>query len=117
MFTSLAANSFVVAVVNKNHFEPGAYSNLAEVIPDGIVNGTRDFAQFSSMLEDYNANTNSYEDLTPSECIKLYNTPYVSSHRNLFLITKHSSNSRHNNTLLANVIYGEAAHDRDPAHP
>ena len=52
------------------------------------------------MLEGYVANANSYEDLTPSECTKLYNEDFMSSHRNLFLITKHNSNTTHNNTLL-----------------
>ena len=48
----------------------------------------------------YDTSTQSYEDHTPSECTKLYNTDFVSNHRNLFLITKHSSNTTHNNTLL-----------------
>ena len=104
MFTSLATSGFIVTVVTKDHFEPGAYSNITEAIPDWIVNGTFGYQQFSGALEGYNASTNSYEDLTPSECTKLYNTDYMSSHRNLFLIAKHSSNTTHNNTLLSMIL-------------
>ena len=56
------------------------------------------------MLEVQNGSTSSYEDLTLSKCAKLYNTDYMSSHGNLFLITKHSSNTTHTNTLLE-MIY------------
>ena len=100
MFTSFAANSFLVSVVTKDHFEPGAYSNITEAIPYWDAFGVPSSELFSSVLEGYNESTNSYEDLTPSECTKLYNTDYMSNHRNLFLITKHSSSTTHNNTLL-----------------
>ena len=100
MFTSLAANGFLVSVVTKDHFEPGAYSNITEAIPEWDVYGVPGSELFSSALEGYNERTSSYEDLSPSECTKLYNTDYMPSHRNLFLITKHGSNAAHNNTLL-----------------
>ncbi|PUU77986.1 hypothetical protein B9Z19DRAFT_1127466 [Tuber borchii] len=99
VLTSLGVNSFVVTVVTSDHFEPGAYSNLTGVIPYW-----GESRNVSSALESYNASTSTYKDLNPSECIKLYNTDYVSSYRNLFLITQHSSNSTHNNTLL-DMIY------------
>ena len=107
MFTSLAANNFVVAVVTHNHFEPGAYWNITRALPSLERFGYTDSIKiepFTSVIDGYNASTNSYEDLTLSECTKLYNTDYMSSHRNLFLITKHSSNTTHNNTLL-DMIY------------
>ena len=109
MYTSLAANSYLVAVVTSNHFEPGAYSNIIElpgwvrganITPPEDRYGHTDTGLFSHVLEGYNTNANSYEDLTPHECTKLYSTDYISSHRNLFLITKHNSNTTHNNTLL-----------------
>ena len=65
-----------------------------------------DFQLFSDVLEGYNTSPNSYEDLTPSECTKLYNADYLSSHRNLFLITEHGSNTTHNNTLLDMIQVG-----------
>lgn len=114
MYTSLAANDFVVAVVTNNHFEPGAYSNMSEVFAGYYTKSVQEmltaefelqylypnFRLFSSILERFNATTSSYQDLTPSECTKIYNTDYVANHRNLFLITKHSSNTTHKNTLL-----------------
>ena len=106
MHNSLAANNFIVAVVANNHFEPGAYSNITDdIIPYGGVftpPGPEGFA--GSMLEVQNRSTSSYEDLIPSKCAKLYNTDYMSSHGNLFLITKHSSNTTDTNTLLE-MIY------------
>ena len=62
--------------------------------------GSFDSQLFSGVLNGYDTSTQSYEDHTPSECTKLYNTDFVSNHRNLFLITKHTSNTTHNNTLL-----------------
>ena len=103
MFTSIAANSFIATVVTNDHFEPEPHSNLTE-IPDWMIRGTRSFALFSSALEDYNANIDNYEDLTPSECIKLYNAVFMSSHRHLFLITKLSSNTTHNKTRLGMIL-------------
>ena len=100
MFNSLAANGFLVSVVTKDHFDPGAYSNITEAIPEWDVYGVPGAELFSSVLEGYNARATSYEDLSPSECTKLYNTDYMPSHSNLFPIAKHSSNATHNNTLL-----------------
>ncbi|CUS15055.1 unnamed protein product, partial [Tuber aestivum] len=118
VYTSLAANEFVVAVVSKNHFESGAYSNMTETLVDdsewwansttsGGFKGTKRFGVYSealplfkSVLEGYNTGAERYDDLTPSNCSKIYNTDFVSSHRNLFLITTLSSNAAHNNTLL-----------------
>ncbi|PUU77988.1 hypothetical protein B9Z19DRAFT_1065405 [Tuber borchii] len=92
VFTSLGVNSFAVTVVTSDHFEPGAYSNLTE--------GMSDWGESWNPPKRYNANSSAYKDLNPSECMKLYNTDYVSSYGNLFLITQHSSNTTHNNTLL-----------------
>ena len=104
MFTSLTANGFLVSVVTKDHFELGAYWNITEVIHGRDVYGDPDSELLSSVLGGYNGSNKSYEDLTPSECTKIYNTDCLSSHRNLFLITEHSSNTTHNNTLL-DIIY------------
>ena len=114
VYTSLAANDFLVTVVTKDHFEPGAYSNITDALISNSYRaynwsgfrlsefrtGPYDSQLFSSVLDGYDTSTQSYEDHTPSECTKLYNTDFVSDHRNLFLITKHSSNTTHNNTLL-----------------
>jgi len=95
--------------VTNNYFEPGAYSEgielfsgqLAEIttVPK-IRYGYTDEELFDGVLERYNASANSYQNLTPLECAKLYNTDCLSNHRNLFLITKHSSNTTHNHILL-----------------
>ena len=100
--------------MTKDHFEPGAYSNITDALISNSYRaynwsgfrlsefrtGPYDSQLFSSVLDGYDTSTQSYEDHTPSECTKLYNTDFVSDHRNLFLITKHSSNTTHNNTLL-----------------
>ena len=64
-----------------------------------------DFQLFTRMLEGYNASTPSYEDLRPSQCINLYYTDLLSSHRNLFLITNHTSNSNSNGTLRFSLTH------------
>jgi len=102
--------------VTNDHFEPGAYTNMTEALNGyfqmpfntlaGAKYGYPDFPLFSGVLKEYDSNPTSYEDLTPSECTKLYNTDFMSSHRNLFLITKHSSNTTHNNTLLDMIDVG-----------
>ena len=106
------ANDFLVTVVTKDHFEPGTYSNLSIASKLPFEYATRnattgeeyqdsdDIQLFKSMLEGYNASTQRYEDLTPAQCVKLYNTDFVSDYRNLFLITNNSSNTTQNNTLL-----------------
>ena len=109
VYTSVAANEFTVTVVTNNYFEPGAYSNLTEALTDYFLTPPiamdrghdryYNIRLFSDVLERYNTRPNSYEDLTPSECTKLYNNDFMSSHRNLFLIAKYSSDT-HNNTLL-----------------
>ena len=122
MYTSLAANGFLVTPVTNNHFEPGAYSNTTGVHSNttevyeflwlslnattgrkygelGYETDSHDIQLFGRMLEGYNADTPSYEDLTASQCAKLYNTDFISSHRNLFLITNYTSNATYNNTL------------------
>ena len=102
--------------MTKNHFEPGAYSNVTEVFgydwvsPNATTGrGYRDIGDqtnsldmqlFTSMLLGYNSSTPNYKDLTPSECRNLYKRDFLSSHRNLFLITKNNSEATHNNTLL-----------------
>jgi len=110
VYTSLAANDFLVTIVTNNHFEPRAYSNMTEALAgyfsippqarEEMRYGYPDTELFSDVLKGYNARPDSYEDLTPSECTKLYNTDYVSNRRNLFLVTKYSSSTIHNNTLL-----------------
>jgi len=123
--TTLAANEFLVAAVT-GPFELGAYSNMTEVMHDwevryrdtsrfkleaysniseetfreGVVDRGSYIELVSGVLGGYNANSDSCEDLTPSECTKLYSTDFVSDRRNLFLITKDSSNTMRNNTLL-----------------
>ncbi|PUU76465.1 hypothetical protein B9Z19DRAFT_1149417 [Tuber borchii] len=117
MPTQALANRKASALVSNNHFEPGAYSNIAEVDysfqgisrntttgkqygEPGYETDSNDIQLFGLMLEGSNANTPSYEDLTPSLCAKLYNTDFMSSHRNLFLITDYTPNATYNNTLL-----------------
>ncbi|KAG0635401.1 hypothetical protein HOY80DRAFT_1093571 [Tuber brumale] len=100
-----------VTLVTSNCFEQETYSNTTEELFDfyqelyNIRNRTKvmmdgEVQLFSRVLEGYNTSPQGYEDLTPRDCAKLYNTDFMSSHRNLFLITKHSSNATHNNTLL-----------------
>ena len=115
----MARNTFFVTAVTNNHFEPGAYSNTTEILNEYLLlirNATAEagygdigykyptdspsFQELTSMLEGYNANTLSYEDLTPLQCLKIYNTDPLSSNRNLFLITNHTSNSTSDDTLL-----------------
>ncbi|PUU75534.1 hypothetical protein B9Z19DRAFT_1067337 [Tuber borchii] len=118
VYTSLAANDFLVTVVTNNHFERGAYTNTT-IVPiynfKSLSHSTTDpkeygeigyqtdspaIQQFGRMIEGNNTNTESYKDLTLPECTKAYNADFLSNHRNLFLITNHSSNTTHNNTLL-----------------
>ena len=116
VYTSLAANDFFAAVVGKDHFKPGAYSNTTEVyyFPSELRNATtgkeygdpgyqtdsHDIEKFISMLEGYNGSAPGYEDLPPSECIRLYSTDFLSDRRNLFLITNYTSNGTYDNTFL-----------------
>ena len=116
MYTSLAANDFFVTLVTNNHFETGAYSNTTEAFwfrwmtrnattgkeygDIGYQTDSHNIQQFTSMLEGYNASAPSYEELTPSQCVNLYNTDFVSNRRNLFLITNQASSATFNNTLL-----------------
>ena len=103
--------------MTNNHFESGAYSNVAELssldrwlLPNattwredwdiGDQTDSHDIERFISMLQGYNSSTSDYENLTPSQCINLYTTDFVSNHRNYFLITKNTSDATHNNTLL-----------------
>ena len=122
MYTSLAANDFFITLVTNNHFEKGPYSNTTivpiEKFKPLLLNVTagNDYGEieyqpdlpeiqlFSSMLEGYNASTERYKDLTPLECLKAYSPDFVSNHRNLFLITKYSSNTTHNSTILNMTI-------------
>ena len=117
VYTSLAANEFLIAFVTNNHFEPGSYSNTTGAPPRfrkishnattgkeygdiGYQTDSHDMQLFISMLEGYNGSTPGYEDLTPSQCIRLYSKNLVSDRRNLFLITNHTSNATYNNTFL-----------------
>ena len=102
MHTSLAANDYLITFVTRNHFQPGAYTNTTEMdswfgkmshntttgknYDDiGYQTDSHDMQQFISMLEGGNGSTPNYEDLTPSECIRLYSTDFVSDRRNLFI--------------------------------
>ncbi|PUU76463.1 hypothetical protein B9Z19DRAFT_990526 [Tuber borchii] len=123
VYTSLAANDFYIFIVTNNHFEPGAYANTSSsVFPSlewATPNATmgeeyRNFQLFYSMLEGRNTGNGRYEDLTPSQCAKRYSTDFVSTNRNLFLITSHTSNATHNDTLLDRINYspGEISYTR-----
>ena len=105
--------------MTNNHFEPGAYRNTT--IPQirdfqrlsrntttgkeygdiGYQTNSPKIQLFSRALEGSNPSTQRYKDLTPLECAKTYNTDFVSNRGNVFLITKHSSNTTYNNTILA----------------
>ena len=124
VYTSLSANDFFVTVVTSNHFEPGAYTNTTMIQNKGfgillysplnsngslryqpnsatpLSTNSSSIQQFINMLEGNNTSTESYKDLMLSECTKVYNTDFLTNHRNLFLITNHSSNTTFNNTLL-----------------
>ena len=76
----------------RNHTNEDRYGGIR------YVTDSPDFQLFTCMLEGYNASTLSYQDLTPSQCINLDYTDLLSSHRNLFLITNHTSNSNSNGT-------------------
>ena len=121
MYTSLAANDFFVTLVTNNHFEPGAYSNSTEVnfsFRENSRNATTgkeygdvgyqtdsdEIQLFTNILEGYNASTPSYKDLTPSQCTSLYKTDLMSNHRNLFLVSNHTSDDTYNNTILGMTI-------------
>ena len=66
----------------------------------GYQTNSHEIQQFIRLLEGYNTSTPSYEDLTPSHCANLYNWDFLSTRRNLFLITNHTSNATFRNTLL-----------------
>ncbi|PUU75533.1 hypothetical protein B9Z19DRAFT_1053764 [Tuber borchii] len=137
VYTSLAANGFFITFVTSNHFEKGGYKNTTIAQIDkfmGLLSNTTsekndreilpEIQLFSSMLEGYNTSTERYKDLTPLECLNAYSRNFVSSHRNLFLITKHSSNTTYNNTVLNMAVFSGAGalpgdwrspYDLDPA--
>ncbi|KAG0635396.1 hypothetical protein HOY80DRAFT_1093547 [Tuber brumale] len=108
---SIEASNFVLDVVTNNHFEQTSYSNMTEAFLGfyrdfrNLTDWTKsvdssDVELFSGVPEQYSIRNQSYEDLTPSECTKIYNAEFMTSHRNLFLITNHSHNAVHNNTVL-----------------
>ena len=143
MYTSLAANDFFITVVTNNHFEKGAYTNTSTVPIDNFRDLSLNAATgkkygdsgyqadipniqlFSRMFEGYNISSGRYKDLKPLECTKAYNTYFVSNHRNLFLITKNSSNATHNNTVLDMIRISSGGNsptswmctDSDPSNP
>jgi len=107
--------------VANNHFEPGAYSDTTGVnswFRENSCNATTgkeygdigyqtdsyEIQLFTSMLEGHNASTPSYEDLTPSQCTNLYKADFMSNHRNLFLVSNHTSDDTYNNTILDMTI-------------
>lgn len=119
MYTSLAANQYFITAVTKNHCEPGTYRNTTETqirpFRDfslnittgknygdiGYQTNSSNIQLFSSILEGLNPSTQGYQDLTPLECSIVYQTYYVPNRRNVFLITKHNSNTPYDNTILA----------------
>ncbi|PUU76460.1 hypothetical protein B9Z19DRAFT_990518 [Tuber borchii] len=114
VYISLAANDFYIFTVTNNHFEPGAYTNTSShafsefnwATPNATTG--EEYAEvqlFKSMLEGRNTGTGRYEDLTPSQCAKRYNTDFLLTNRNLFLVTSHASNAAHNDTLLARIYF------------
>ena len=123
MYTSLAANEFFVILVTDNHFGPGAYTDwgggvshrlwafrtlldwkkyeeIEEMVDNGYPTDSHDAQLFKSMAEEGNTNTQSYEDLTPSQCTDLYNMDFVSGRRNLFLISNISSDAMYKSTVI-----------------
>ena len=117
----MSANDFLIIFVTNNHFQPGAYTDTTKInswfwemsrnattgknYDDiGYQTDSHDMQQFISMLQGYNGSALSYEDLTPSQCIRLYSMDFVSDRRNLFLITNYTSNAASNNTLLGSGI-------------
>ena len=105
VYTSLAASNYAVAVVTGDHFAPGAYSDITNLLPKLALYYKDEYTELlNHVLEGYNESPQIYEDLTLSECTKLYNADYISNHRNLFLITKDSSNTTRNNTLLDMIL-------------
>ena len=105
--------------MTKNHCEPGTYRNTTETqirpFRDfslnittgknygdiGYQTNSSNIQLFSSILEGLNPSTQGYQDLTPLECSIVYQTYYVPNRRNVFLITKHNSNTPYDNTILA----------------
>ncbi|PUU79607.1 hypothetical protein B9Z19DRAFT_1100738 [Tuber borchii] len=67
---------------------------------------SHDIQQFINMIEGHNTSTQSYEDLTSSQCTSLYNTDFMSSHRNLFVIANYTPNAMLNNTILSAFYVG-----------
>ncbi|PUU76458.1 hypothetical protein B9Z19DRAFT_1149392 [Tuber borchii] len=114
VYTSLVVNYPRIVIVTKNHFEPGAYTNTSSPVfsfPEPDIPSTTtgekdsDYQLFYSMLEGRNTGTGRYEDLTPSQCAKRYSTDFLSTNRNLFLITSHASNATHNDTFLDSIDF------------
>ena len=112
MSTSLAANDFEVVIVTKYYFQRGDFSNMTEAQvrnnitgekpgENGYQLGLNDSLLFESMLRGYNPSGEIYEDLTPANCTKLYNTDFVSDWGNLFLISKNSSSTRGSEGILS----------------
>ena len=114
--------------MTNDHFEPGTYRNTSKADIStfrnlslnsttqkkygdiGYQTDSSEIQLFSSALEGLNPSTQGYQDLTPLECSKVYQADFVPNRRNLFLITKNSSNTTYNNTILAMNI-------SDPTRP
>ena len=105
VYTSLEVNEFYVAVVTNDYFEPAAYWNVSKVFPNSFPGPYHEYdaQRFKNVLEKFNTSSFSYQDVTALECARLYNTDLMSSHRNLLLIAKRSSNATHNNTVLDTI--------------
>ena len=103
--------------MTSNHFEQDTYSGAKKAFVGyrwtsrnattgkeygdiGYQTDSHDIQLFISMLEGNNASTPGYETLSPSQCTKLYNTDFVSNHRNILLITNHPSNDIFDKTVL-----------------
>ena len=114
----MAANDYLTTAVTNNHFEPGTYKNTTIWYTSGFLRVSRNATTekkygdtgykanssiiqlFNNTLEGFNPSPRDYEDLTPLECARAYNTDFLFNRSNLFLITKHNSNTTHDNTIL-----------------
>ncbi|PWW79641.1 hypothetical protein C7212DRAFT_341907 [Tuber magnatum] len=102
VYTSLAANDYVVAVVANSSFYPGASWNITDAL-GGYRNfpGLKAGEPFGPVIERYRGAKRTYQYMDPFNCVELYTKDFISDRSNLFLITKDSSTSPHNNTIRA----------------
>ena len=105
-------------MVSNKHFKTGAWANKTRPMDAPFrtlsVNTTtgKEFGDlgyqtdshgvqlFVDMLEGFNDTNLSYQYLTPFQCAKVYNTDFLSDHRNLFLITNYTTGAMFDNSTL-----------------